>query len=458
MASRTSAGTATVVTITIIGILMIGFLITSVVFYSKMTNAEGKVLNLTDTYKDFIRPSEREADNVRVALQEARAERKSLVDYLMTTNRGLMELASGNPDLTLDQLRTRVTELSGVEGESMTQTITRLSTLVSTRESELASMRERFDRLQADVDAEMQRIATIESGIKKTADEADSRVRDYSRGVDELRTRVEGFETRIQRQVESDRSRYEQEIRDKENRIAELNQQILVLRDQVRRLRGESVHNSVTPMDEFALVDGEVAAVEPAGDVVVITLGRRDKLVIGMTFSVYGSASEIRSIDGGRQDRPGKAVIEVISIDDSSARCRVVRSSRGNPVIAGDVIANPLYDPHKTYNFVVFGDFDVNRDGVATPYERDALVAVIERWGGKVIDDITGDLDFVVLGRRPANPLQPAPNAPRSVYDEYLRLKKQVDRYHQLFEEAQASSIPVLNENRLRTLIGEFPR
>ncbi len=458
MASRTSAGTATVVTITIIGILMIGFLITSVVFYSKMTNAEGKVLNLKETYEDIIRTSEREADNVRIALQAARAERKSLVDYLMTNNRALMELASGNPDLTIDQLKNRVAELAGVEGESMTQTITRLSTLVSTRESELASMRERFDRLQADVDAEMQRIATIEGGIKKTVDEADSRVKDYGRGVEELRTRVEGFETRIQRQVDSDRSRYEQEIRDKENRIAELNQQILVLQDQVRRLRGESVHNRVTPMDEFALVDGEVAAVEPAGDVVVITIGRRDKLVIGMTFSVYGSASEIRPADGGQDYRPGKAVIEVISMDDSSARCRVVRSSRGNPVIAGDVIANPVYDPHKTYNFVVFGDFDVNRDGVATPYERDALVAVIERWGGKVIDDITGDLDFVVLGRRPTDPLQPAPNAPRSVYDEYLRLKRQVDRYHELFEEAQASSIPVLNENRLRTLIGEFPR
>ncbi|HHH27534.1 MAG TPA: hypothetical protein ENK57_04175 [Polyangiaceae bacterium] len=445
-------------TITIIGILMIGFLITSVVFYSKMTNAEGKVLNLTDTYKEIVKPSEREADNVRIALQAARAEGKSLVDFLMTNNRALMELASGNPDLTIDQLRNRVAELAGVEGESMTQTITRLNTLVSTRESELASMRERFDRLQADVDAEMQRIATIEGGIKKTVDEADSRVKDYGRGVDELRTRVEGFETRIQRQVDSDRARYEQEIRDKENRIAELNQQILVLQDQVRRLRGESVHNRVTPMDEFALVDGEVAAVEPAGDVAVITIGRRDKLVIGMTFSVYGSASEIRPADGSQNYRPGKAVIEVISMDDSSARCRVVRSSRGNPVIAGDVIANPVYDPHKTYNFVVFGDFDVNRDGVATPYERDALVAVIERWGGKVIDDITGDLDFVVLGRRPTNPLQPAPNAPRSVYDEYLRLKRQVDRYHELFEEAQASSIPVLNENRLRTLIGEFPR
>jgi hypothetical protein len=190
---------------------------------------------------------------------------------------------------------------------------------------------------------------------------------------------------------------------------------------------------------------------------VVITLGREDKLVIGMTFSVFGSASAIRPTESGEY-LPGKAVIEVIGMEESSARCRVIRASRGNPVVAGDVIANPVYDPDKVYNFVVFGNFDVDRDGVATPFERDQLVAIIERWGGEVIDDISGDLDFLVLGRRPDDPLQPAPNAPRAVYDEYLRLKNRVDRYEQLFNAASASSIPVLNENRLRTLIGELPR
>jgi hypothetical protein len=85
-------------------------------------------------------------------------------------------------------------------------------------------------------------------------------------------------------------------------------------------------------------------------------------------------------------------------------------------------------------------------------------VAIIERWGGEVIEEITGDLDFLVLGRKPNEPLQPAPNAPRAVYDEYLRQQNRVERYEQLFDEATASSIPVLNENRLRTLIGELPR
>lgn len=458
MASRTSAGTATVVTITIFGILTVAFFVTSMIFYSKMSKAEGELANLAKNYEEIIRTGERGSDSVQAALGGARADRKSLVDHLLSNNRALTSLATGNPDLTLAQTRERVAELTGSDAEALTQTIARLQGVLASRESELASTKQRLDRLQADVDAELARIKTIETSAQRTAAEATDRVGDYRRGVDDLRSRVEGFEQRVQREKDSERARFQTEIRERETRIADLNQQLLVLRDQVRRLRGEGVSTRVMPLDEYSLVDGTIAAVDPTGNTVVITRGRRDNLVIGMTFSVFGSASEIRPINEAGDYPPGKAVIEVISIDESSARARVVRSSRGNPVIVGDVIANPLYDPNKTYNFVVFGNFDINRDGEATPYERDALVAIIERWGGKVIDDISGDLDFLVLGRRPLDPIQPAPNAPRSVYEEYLRLKARADRYDELFEAASSSSIPVLNENRLRTLIGEFPR
>jgi predicted nucleic acid-binding Zn-ribbon protein len=393
---------------------------------------------------------------VEVALSAARGERKSLVDYLLSNNNELKRVAMGNANLTMDQFRERADQVTGGSG-SLASTIARLEGDVQSLSRELASTQERLDRNQADLNAEYARIEQIEASALATADEANDRVEAYRREVAELRAQVEAFENRTSRSVTSDRDQYRANLRDRDQRISELNQQILVLRDQVRRLRGETNDNRVTPLDEYALVDGEVAAVQAGDDVVVITLGREDKLVIGMTFSVFDSPSAIRPTESGDY-LPGKAVIEVIGMEESSARCRVVRGSRGNPVVVGDVIANPVYDPDKTYNFVVFGNFDVDRDGVATPFERDQLVAVIERWGGDVIDDISGDLDFLVLGRRPEDPIQPAPNAPRVVYDEYLRLKNRVDRYNELFEQASASSIPVLNENRLRTLIGEFPR
>lgn len=460
MASRTSAGTATVVTITIFGILMLGFFVTSVVFYSKWSRAEGEVAQLQTNYEEIIRTGERTSDTVQAALRRAREDRESdsLVDYLLRENNELTRIATGSTNLTSEQVRERVAEVAGSGSVALTQVVSRLESDVASRDAELASAQERLDRLQADINAELARIRAVEQSAQATAAEATDRVGGYRDEVSGLRTRVEGFEQRVQREIAADRGEYQNILRDREDQIAELNQQVLVLQDQNRRLRGEGITDSVKPLDEYALVDGEVAAVTPSDSSVVITLGRNDKLVIGMTFAVYSSAAEIRPTPGTSIYGPGKAVIEVIGMDESSARCRVVRASRGNPVIVGDVIANPVYDPDKTYKFVVFGEFDVNHDGNATPYERDALVAVIERWGGEVIDEITGDLDFLVLGRRPSEPLQPAPNAPRPIYEQYLREKAVVDRYQDLFEDASNSSIPVLNENRLRTLIGEFPR
>jgi predicted nucleic acid-binding Zn-ribbon protein len=456
MASRTSAGTGMIITVAMLAIFAVGFLITSVVFYSQKSKAEGAVLNLTNTYEEIIATGERQSNNVEVALNAARAERKSLVDYLLSNNNELTRIATGSGTLTIEQVRERADTLTDGTG-SLAARIQQLEGDVASIASERDSTQERLDRQQADLQAELENLQTIEASADAKANEAIGRVDGYRREVANLRSDVEGFEQRTSQAAFRDRDEYNANLRERDGRIAELNQQILVLRDQVRRLRGESDTDRVTPFDEYALVDGEVAAVQPGDNLVIITLGRADKLVIGMLFSVYSDASSIRPTASGEY-LPGKAVIEVIGMDESSARCRVIRASRGNPVVVGDVIANPVYDPKKTYNFVVFGNFDVDGDGVATPFERDALVAVIERWGGKVIDDISGDLDFLVLGKRPNEPLQPAPNAPRVVYDEYLRLKNRVTRYEELFEAASASSIPVLNENRLRTLIGEFPR
>lgn len=456
MASRTSASTGIYITIALLATFAVGFLIASVYFYSKKSQAEGEVLNLTNTYEEIIRTGERQSSNVEAALSASRAQGQSLVDHLLTTNSELKRLATGNANLTIEQMRDRADELTGGSG-SLGSTITRLEGRVESLERELAQAEGRLATELANIESEKQRVNQLEASALQTAAEANDRVGDYRREVEDLRAQVEGFEARTRRGVESDRAEYRDNLRDRDGRVAELNQQILVLRDQVRRLRGETTENRISPVDEYALVDGEVAAVQQGEDLVIITLGRNDKLVIGMTFSVYNNPSSIRPTESGEY-LPGKAVLEVVGMESTSARCRVVKSSRGNPVVVGDVIANPVYDPDKTYNFVVFGNFDTDGDGIATPFERQALVAVIERWGGEVLDDISGDLDFLVLGERPDEPLQPAPNAPRVVYDEYLRLKNRVDRYEELFEVASASSIPVLNQNRLRTLIGELPR
>ena len=163
--------------------------------------------------------------------------------------------------------------------------------------------------------------------------------------------------------------------------------------------------------DEAALVDGTVIGANGSDRQAFISIGDKQKVVLGMTFSVYSDKTQIRPDADGNYPR-GKATLEVINVGESSSTCRITSEARGNPVVKGDVIANPIYDPNKTYKFVVFGNFDANRDGTATALERREINAMIESWGGKVVDDLTGDVDFLVLGERPILPPRPSAESP----------------------------------------------
>src|SRR6185295_9832008 len=152
-----------------------------------------------------------------------------------------------------------------------------------------------------------------------------------------------------------------------------------------------------------------------------------------------------------------KGAIEVISVEESTATCRIIFETRGNPIVRGDVIANAIYDPTKVYTMLVFGNFDTNGDGAATPLEANDIRAMIETWGGKVTEELTGAVDFLVLGQRPVVPPVPPSGAPPAVQTEYIRMDALATKYDELTKQAAATSVPILNENRLYTLIGRRP-
>ena len=79
--------------------------------------------------------------------------------------------------------------------------------------------------------------------------------------------------------------------------------------------------------------------------------------------------------------------------------------------------------------------------------------ALIRDWGGQVSDELTGAVDFLVLGSRPVLPPEPAGTAPLEIQREFIRLRQKVERYDDMFDKAVKTSIPILNLNRLETLI-----
>ena len=137
---------------------------------------------------------------------------------------------------------------------------------------------------------------------------------------------------------------------------------------------------------------GRIVKVENGGDSVTIDLGSSHNLQPGITFSVYGRGP------GGKPLAEPKATIEVTSVlDATTARARVNAVAKPefarpsvdpvtnlptdstssefwitdakqffnsrNPILPGDLIFNPLWDPKERIHVFLAGTFDVDGNG-----------------------------------------------------------------------------------------------
>lgn len=453
MAGRTSAGVGVGVAITVLAVMCAALFVLTMVFYSQKEAAVREVNALEGANNTFIRSGEREMATVRDVVN--RAGRESAIKYLMDTMGQTMKTVTGRPEMKpeeFEQLAAR--ELTA--GESLFGRLGSLKAEIESLKRQVTDANASRQQALQDSATAVERLKLIEAAGDAAQAELRDQIRDYQSRVDSYRLEIDRLANAMSDQLNRRTDEFKAREQELSRQNAKLNQDLLLAIDQIDRLRGIS-DDVLMPKGEFALVDGQIIEIRPTAGEVVINLGRDDKVVLGQTFSVYRDGAALSpDLDTGEYNE-GKAVIEVIDIRPDTARARIVRESRGNPIVRGDVIANPVYDPRKEYSFVVYGEFDANHDGMASRPETEEMIALIKGWGGNVQDDLTGGVDFLILGRKPVLPPQPPPGAPIEVLREYVRLQQMVARYDELFATAVATSIPVLNENRLYTLIGAMP-
>jgi len=457
MAARTGASVGVAVTITILGALSLALFVTTMVFYGKSQKAVSELKAANEDYARFVSTTERDNAVVRTVADEAQGERMSAIGYLVKNRRELLDAVMGNADMSMSEFKQRVAKIEGSDGSSLADLIANKDTMIGTLSKKLQVADAERSAAQQRARDEAERVAKIEGDFNISAAAMQSEVQSMRDQVTVLRNKIGELEGRYGNEIElvrSDSGSLISEMQDKLDTIVRENN---ALKDQNHRLLGLGKDDRTRPLNEEALVDGTVTQVNTADNEVIISIGREQKAILGMTFAVYDDATDIRMIRGTKEYPAGKAILEIVRVENGFSHARIIESSQGNPIIRGDVIANAVYDPNKTYKFVVDGLFDTNGDGVATFYEREELEALIERWGGKLVDTIDGDVDFVVLGERPVIPPPPGIGAPVAVIQEYNRLKLENQRYDELIDGAEATSIPLLNSNRLQTLIGAFP-
>ena len=245
-----------------------------------------------------------------------------------------------------------------------------------------------------------------------------------------------------------------------EQLTAQLNQanaNIQQLQNQVKTLQGRLGDIRVNPNEATVQKpDGEIVRL-PGNNLAVINLGLGDQVVQGMHFEVYDKYAGVPALgaDGTREGEmpQGKASLEVVRIGPGFSECRIVRKQPGYNLVQGDLIVNLVYDRSQKYNFVVYGDFDLDGDGRASAGDADVIRRLITQWGGNVVNDVNVNTDFVVMGVEPR--VEGTPPADDAVaIAAHQRAVQALDRYLAVRTQAMQLNIPILNQNRFLNFVG----
>ncbi len=450
MAARTSTSIGVGATITILGVATLGLFITSMLFYAQRREALNRVAQADETTKDFLSATDRN-DPIVIKMKEEAKGKKTVIRQLVDERKEIMSKATGSDR----DLVSKLTEtLDKEKAASLVGAIRDRNNEIESLKTRLANAETARDRAQQDQLNESKRIKGMEDNSNATLAALREEVGKTKAETDAMRDDVAKTKAKMDENVEKTRNEAKARETSLKGEIDKLQADAAVLRARLRDYENQQRGTRFAGQSEYALIDGQVIGSSATEGTVTLNIGRNQKVVLGLPFNVYAAGTTIKLDEKTGNYPAGKATVEVIRVDGDTALARIIREQKGNPVVKGDVIANPIYDPAKKYKFLVYGNFDPSRTGNASAFGANEVKAWVKDWGGEIIDDLAGDVDFVVLGERPQLPPSPPGTAPLEVINFYLSQQKQAQRYDELFKQAGDTAIPVLNENRLRTLIG----
>ena len=95
----------------------------------------------------------------------------------------------------------------------------------------------------------------------------------------------------------------------------------------------------------------------------------------------------------------------------------------------------------------------------ARDLERKLVDSKIRSWGGVITDDLSYNVDYLVLGIEPPLPDALSANEIDPVLiARNVEQKRAYEQYHKLIGQARTLAVPVLNQNRFLALTGHYER
>jgi hypothetical protein len=452
MARGSGAGTGVIVALVVSVVCNVGLLAITYIFHGKQEEALTKEANTKADMKLFVKPSEQTSEFEKL-MDVAEDKQQSLYEYLQERQGEVAQFVAGNRNADLTEMRNSLGLAEGVVVRN-----------------ELSDVQRQLASAKVDNDSLQRQLADVQSGnvkledrVKEIGENAEQRIRQVEVEFDGYKTAAVRYQQEIEQAIQSIeeiRATLDQSHRKKmagvRSQLDRSNKENNVYRAKIEELRKKTEAYRIKPTSPAELADGRIINVPGTNGQVFIDLGRNQRIVPGMTFEVYQDVSAIRPDPRTGEYVRGKASIQIIKVGTDTSTARITRELTGRPVVKDDVIANAVFNPDYRFKFLVHGLFDVNGDGRPNGEETDYVRRRIIEWGGEVVegDDLTGDLDFLVLGAQPPMPAPLPPDAGDDQFRRFLKQRESREQYDRLFEQSTKAQIPVLNWNRFEMLTG----
>jgi hypothetical protein len=330
------------------------------------------------------------ADVDKARQEAAEAKKAQLLDAEFATKLskavGWADPKAESPRTSLDAMAAALGELKkqipdlGANADTLQATLPLVGQALKASSDKVASLDERANslnsqfeteqgahtRTKAEKDAEItalnQRIADESANAKQTQDELQSRL---DKSVTE-RSTLDEQRRAVEKQLEDALRTHQRRIESYEARLQQLKQVVAF---------------AEPPLADMP--DARVLSVSDKLGAAWIDIGLQNRLIPGTRFRIEA---------GGVGAKRVKGTAEVVAVDKDQAQVKISELvDRFDPIVPGDVLVNPVYDPSGLRHAVLVGRFSGN-------YDEKNLRVLLENMGIKVQDKLNLETNYLIVG------------------------------------------------------------
>ncbi len=471
-AGKSSDSSATLYAMITFVVLFLITLVCTIIFYNKSENYRIQEENTTKKIRELVSVKEQsKLDKIvgkRLKNKTYLGTMKQYLDELFSAITGLVpEDSSAQTQMqtigakvtdakmrindTLEYLAEDVSATWGPDGVDLLRTIVDLKHDLDAANNSARNMETLLDEVQQEYDDDA---ANWRDEEQMLIDQKDR----IQKAAEVLHAEYNGLKELMERSTEEQVRAYMDKLDGANEKLEQSQMDLLKVQAELDKTN-QSLQIALNTLEEIKpRPDVDVLAYKPdasivsvEGNVAYIDIGSRDHVYAGLTFSVYDKNIPIP------KDGKGKAEIEVFQVSGNASAARILTSSKKNAIVPEDIVANLIWDTAASNTFVVSGTFDFDGDGFADRDGKERVIELIERWNGRIVDDISIRTDFIVLGMEPKVMIVPTSNQidiDPTIEQKYERMQQAALRYDSIIEQAKTFMVPVFNQKRFMNLIG----